>query len=68
MGAGRWACGTILRTGDGGITWLKQDSANTHNLYALHFQKKIGWAAGSNGMMMRYERVIGLECADSSAL
>ncbi len=54
-----WAvgrAGTILRTGDGGVTWLKQDSANTHNLYALHFQKKIGWAAGSNGMMMRYER------------
>lgn len=54
-----WAvgrAGTILRTSDGGITWLKQDSANTHNLYALHFQKKIGWAAGSSGMMMRYER------------
>lgn len=54
-----WAVGrggTILRTGDGGVSWLKQDSAITHNLYALHFHKKVGWAAGSNGMMLRYER------------
>jgi photosystem II stability/assembly factor-like uncharacterized protein len=54
-----WAVGrggTILRTDDGGVSWLKQDSAITHNLYALQFQKKIGWAVGSNGMMLRYER------------
>lgn len=54
-----WAVGrggTILRSGDGGVSWLKQDSNITHNLYALQFQKKIGWAVGSNGMIVRYER------------
>lgn len=54
-----WAVGrggTILRTDDGGVSWLKQDSSNTHNLYALQFQKKIGWAVGGNGMILRYER------------
>jgi photosystem II stability/assembly factor-like uncharacterized protein len=54
-----WAVGrggTILRSGDGGVSWLKQDSNITHNLYALQFQKKIGWAVGSNGMILRYER------------
>ena len=54
-----WAVGrggTILRSGDGGVSWLKQDSNITHNLYALQFQKKTGWAVGSNGMILRYER------------
>ena len=54
-----WAVGrsgTILRSGDGGISWVRQDLSNTHNLYALQFQKKIGWAVGSNGMMLRFER------------
>ena len=48
--------GTILRTDDGGATWLKQDAKVTTNLYALQFQKKIGWAAGSNGTIVRFER------------
>ena len=54
-----WAVGrggTILRTDDGGVSWLKQGSSNTHNIYALQFQKKTGWAVGSDGMILRYER------------
>lgn len=54
-----WAVGrgaTILRTGDGGSSWVRQESAGAQNLYALQFQKKIGWAVGSNGMILRYER------------
>lgn len=54
-----WAVGrgaTILRTGDGGSSWVKQESSGAQNLYALQFQKKIGWVVGSNGMILRYER------------
>lgn len=54
-----WAVGrggTILRTFDGGASWVKQDSRIAQNLYALQFQKKIGWAVGSDGMILRYER------------
>ena len=54
-----WAVGrggTILRTEDGGASWLKQDAKITQNLYALQFQKNIGWAVGSNGMILRLER------------
>lgn len=54
-----WAVGrggTILRTGDGGSSWVKQEASGAQNLYALQFQKKIGWAVGSNGLILRYER------------
>ena len=54
-----WAIGRggpILRSDDGGVSWVKHDANITHNLYALQFQKKVGWAVGSNGMIMRYER------------
>jgi photosystem II stability/assembly factor-like uncharacterized protein len=54
-----WAVGrggAIVRSSDGGLTWLKQESSVTQNLYALHFQKKIGWAVGGDGMLVRYER------------
>jgi photosystem II stability/assembly factor-like uncharacterized protein len=54
-----WAVGrsgTILRTSDAGVTWIHQESTVRQNLYALHFNKKIGWAVGGNGMILRYER------------
>jgi photosystem II stability/assembly factor-like uncharacterized protein len=54
-----WAvgrAGTILRTDDAGVTWIQQESTVKNNLYALHFNKKIGWAVGGNGIILRYER------------
>jgi len=48
--------GVVLRSEDRGQTWVQQDSATKQNLYALHFQKKIGWAVGGDGMVLRYER------------
>ena len=54
-----WAVGrggTILRTWDGGRTWVQQESATKQNLYALYFNKKIGWAVGADGIVLRYER------------
>ena len=48
--------GVILRSGDGGQTWLAQESRTRQNLYALHFDKKIGWAVGGDGLVLRYER------------
>jgi photosystem II stability/assembly factor-like uncharacterized protein len=48
--------GTIARTADGGSTWIQHESNVKQNLYALHFNKKIGWAVGGGGMILRYER------------
>ena len=51
-----WAIGrggTILRSGDEGKTWVLQESTTKQNLYSLNFQKKIGWAVGGAGMVLR---------------
>lgn len=47
--------GTILRTDDAGVTWVGQDSGTKQNLYGLSFAKKLGWAVGGDGMLLRYE-------------
>jgi photosystem II stability/assembly factor-like uncharacterized protein len=54
-----WAIGrggTILRTRDEGRTWTVQHSTTKQNLYSLHFNKKIGWTVGGEGIVLRYER------------
>ena len=54
-----WAIGrggTIIRTTDEGRTWVQQDSTTKQNLYSLNFNKKIGWAVGGAGIVLRYER------------
>ena len=54
-----WAVGrggAIVRSDDGGLTWVQQDSTVKENLYALYFHKKIGWAVGGKGLVLRYER------------
>ena len=54
-----WAIGrggTILSTEDQGRTWIQQDSTTKQNLYALYFNKKIGWAVGGDGILLRYEK------------
>ena len=48
--------GIVMRSGDGGQTWIQQENTTKQNLYALHFQKKIGWAVGGDGSVLRYER------------
>jgi len=48
--------GTILRSGDRGKTWLEQESGTKQNLYALFVDKKIGWAVGSRGLILKYQR------------
>ncbi len=48
--------GVILRSGDGGQTWVKQESHTKQNIYALYFDKKLGWAVGGDGTVLRYER------------
>lgn len=48
--------GTILRSGDVGRTWVEQESGTKQNLYALFMNKKNGWAVGSDGLILRYER------------
>jgi photosystem II stability/assembly factor-like uncharacterized protein len=53
-----WAVGrsgTILRSDDGGLTWIEQQSGTKENLYSLYLVKKIGWAVGGGGMVLRYE-------------
>ena len=54
-----WAIGrsgTVLRTDDAGLTWIEQESGTKQNLYGLYFVKKVGWAVGSDGMLLRYEQ------------
>ncbi|HKO61083.1 MAG TPA: YCF48-related protein [Pyrinomonadaceae bacterium] len=54
-----WAVGrggTILRTEDAGSTWIEQETGTKLNLYGLHFAKKIGWAVGADGVLLRYEQ------------
>jgi photosystem II stability/assembly factor-like uncharacterized protein len=52
-----WAVGrsgTILRSDNAGATWIEQESGTKQNLYGLYFAKKIGWAVGGDGMLLRY--------------
>jgi photosystem II stability/assembly factor-like uncharacterized protein len=52
-----WAVGrggTILRTEDAGATWVEQETGTKLNLYGLHFAKKVGWAVGADGVLLRY--------------
>ncbi|HJU93919.1 MAG TPA: YCF48-related protein [Pyrinomonadaceae bacterium] len=54
-----WAIGrggVILRSNDEGKTWAQQESTTKQNLYSLNFNKKIGWAVGGAGIVLRYER------------
>ena len=48
--------GMIMRSADAGVTWIQQESGTKQNLYALNFQKKVGWAVGGAGLVLRYER------------
>ncbi|HJP94277.1 MAG TPA: YCF48-related protein [Pyrinomonadaceae bacterium] len=48
--------GMILRSSDQGKTWVRQDSTTRQNLYSLIFNKKIGWAVGAAGIVLRYDR------------
>ncbi|HEX8336773.1 MAG TPA: YCF48-related protein [Pyrinomonadaceae bacterium] len=48
--------GVILRTDDGGATWKQQESNTRQHLYALFFDKKVGFAVGGDGLVLRYER------------
>jgi len=48
--------GTILRSDDGGLNWIQQQNSTKQNIYALSFNKKIGWAVGGDGAVLRYER------------
>ncbi|HEV7475227.1 MAG TPA: YCF48-related protein [Pyrinomonadaceae bacterium] len=52
-----WAIGrggTVLRTDDAGLSWIGQESGTKQNLYGLYFVKKVGWAVGGDGMLLRY--------------
>lgn len=48
--------GVILRSGNRGETWIEQESGTKQNLYALFIDKKIGWAVGSRGLILKYQR------------
>jgi photosystem II stability/assembly factor-like uncharacterized protein len=48
--------GAILRSANRGMTWVDQESGTKQNLYALYMDKKNGWAVGSKGLIVRYQR------------
>ena len=43
------------RSSDEGKTWVPQESTTRQNLYSLNFNKKIGWAVGGEGIVLRYD-------------
>jgi photosystem II stability/assembly factor-like uncharacterized protein len=46
--------GTILRTTDGGATWVEQDSGTTNGLHGVSFtDANIGTAVGQGGIILR---------------
>jgi len=48
---GRW--GTILYTGDGGLTWARQQSGTNYTLSSISFvDSKNGWAVGDGGTIL----------------
>jgi len=48
--------GVILRSSNRGLNWIEQESGTKQNLYALYIDKKNGWAVGSTGLLLKYER------------
>jgi photosystem II stability/assembly factor-like uncharacterized protein len=48
--------GTILRSDDGGRTWTQQDGKTSENLFGLYVDKKVSWAVGGKGTILRFDR------------
>ncbi len=48
--------GLILRSSDRGRTWTSVESRTKRNLYGLYIVKKYGWAVGSDGTMLQYQK------------
>ena len=46
--------GAILRTGDGGRTWVEQESGTKNNLYGVSVRKNQVWAVGAQGLVLKY--------------
>jgi photosystem II stability/assembly factor-like uncharacterized protein len=46
----------VLRSDDGGRTWIRQNAQTKENLFALFAGKKANWAVGGKGLILRYER------------
>lgn len=48
--------GIILRSGNGGRDWVEQESGTRQNLFAMFMDKNNGWAVGSDGLILKYQR------------
>ena len=48
--------GVILRSSDGGETWKIEPSGTTENLFAFFLNKKVAWAVGGKGTILRAAR------------
>jgi photosystem II stability/assembly factor-like uncharacterized protein len=48
--------GIILRSNDKGATFLKQDTKVTTNIYGFYVDKKIGFAVGAKGTILKYKK------------
>ena len=46
--------GTILRSGDGGKTWIEQESGTRTHLYGISASKKEVWVVGAEGLVLKY--------------
>jgi photosystem II stability/assembly factor-like uncharacterized protein len=48
--------GVILRSGDRGLTWVRQESGTPAHLFGLFMDKKFGWAVGAKGVVLKYKK------------
>lgn len=48
--------GTILHSSNKGKTWIRQNGQNRSRLYGLFVDKKVGWAVGEKGLVLRFKK------------
>ncbi len=47
--------GVVLKTSDGGRSWVAQESNTEANLYSVSIHKnEVGYAVGADGVLLRY--------------
>ena len=62
------AAGVIRKTVNGGLTWSQQTSPTTEELRSVCFvNSTLGYAAGANGTIIKYEATAGIPETNSSS-
>jgi photosystem II stability/assembly factor-like uncharacterized protein len=66
VSSGSFMPGRIMKTTNGGVNWNVQFPTNSV-MYSMHFPvSNIGYAAGENGVILKYNTLIGIDDLSSS--